>query len=116
MAKLVDVLEQTVMPAIDGREVHRIGNKLYVLLDEDRRIEISLATAGYAGNFEVLFLNLVSKTNGDLNRNGIKFKDLLGTGKMVSEDSRGGYAWWHATKDDLETIRRAVTEYIELWT
>ena len=63
MAKLVEVLEQTVMPAIDGREVHRIGNKLYVRLDDDRRVEISLTTAGYAGNYEVILLKVVSKTN-----------------------------------------------------
>ena len=115
MPKLVNVLEQMVMPALDSREVHQIGNKLYVPLDEDRRIEISLTTAGYAGNYEVILLKVVSKTAGELNCNGLKFRDLLGVGKMVSEDYKGGYALWRATKADLETIRQAVSEYIELW-
>ena len=110
MAKMIDVLRETVSPAIEGRVTREIGNSLYVILDEDRRIGISFETAGVSGNYEVLLLKLTSKARGELHRQGVKFKDLLGVGKLVSDDYKGGYSWRGANKEDLRKVRMTVSE------
>ena len=113
--KLIDVLAATVEPALFGRTTKEIGDVLYVVLDAERRISVRLTTAGYAGNYEVLLLILTSKTAGEINRLGLSFKSLLGTGKMVTEDYRGGYTWRGVSENDIGKLRKAVSDYIEMW-
>ena len=117
MAKMIEVLRQTVSPAIVrcGFDMQEIGNKIYVKLDETRRVEMCFDTAGYQGNYEVLFFKLTDKNKGELHRQGVKFKDLLGAGKMVSDDFNGGYKWLRATETDIEKVRNVVVDYIEMW-
>jgi hypothetical protein len=113
--KLIDVLKETVAPALAGRNTTEIGNKLYVKLDDVRRIELSLETAGYADHYEIILMKLVSKTNGELDRCGLKFKNVIGAGKVVVSDYDGGYCWRSVTQHDLTVLRKAVSDYISMW-
>lgn len=113
--KLIDVLKETVAPALAGRNVMEIGSKLYVKLDDVRRIELSLETAGYADNYEIILMKLVSKTNGELNKCGLKFKNVIGAGKVVTSDYQRGYCWRSVTQHDLTVLRKAVFDYISMW-
>lgn len=113
--KLIDVLRNTVRPALAGRETKVIGSKIYVMLDDVRRIEITIKTAGSQGNYEIILMKLVSKTNGELDRQGLYFRDLIGVGKLVRDDCSGGYRWFRAETSDIEKICRSVADYIEMW-
>ena len=115
MAKLIDVTMETISPALDGYTTQEIGNSIVIKLDEDRRITIRLDTCGIHEEYAMVLCILTSKTHGELNRAGAKFKDLIGVGKNVSADYNGGYKWYGASASDFSKIRKFVRDYIETW-
>lgn len=116
MKRVIDVLRETVSPVLVGRDVKEIGNRLYVMLDDIRRVEISLTTAGYADNYERILMKLVSKNHGELDCQGLMLKDIIGVGKIVSNDYKnGGYRWCSVSRSDLDLIGKSVNDYIEMW-
>lgn len=115
MASITDLTLGLVSRAIPEFDRQTIGRKTIIKLDDCRRIEFYLDTCGYQGNYEVLIMILVSKTNGELERTGLKFKDIIGAGKMVTEDYRGGYAWRGASAKDIDTVCRQIKDYVAMW-
>lgn len=113
--KLVDILKNTISAALDGEEVREIGNKLIVVLDNDRRISISFETCGVHEQYAMLLFVTTSKTHGEINRHGVKFKDIIGVGKCVGDDYEGGYQWYNAIAADYKALQNAVSEYVNLW-
>lgn len=115
MARIADCLVKAVRPGVSGFDLQTIGNKAFIKLDDDRRVEFSLDTMGYSGNYELLLMKLISKTHGELERTGLKFKDLLGVGKMVTDGWDDGYRWRGVSPRDMLMIAQSIRDYIDLW-
>lgn len=122
---LIIYLRDCVSPALAGRDVTEIGNKLYVKLDGDRRVEIGLCESRIKNNYDAILLKLFSKIGGELHSRMVKFEELFANMQDLTHPNRiskhvwrdGGKCMWYGkpTRSDYIAMQNAVTEYIALW-
>lgn len=127
MNKLIDLL-WAVMPTI--KFDHKpIGNTVYVELDENRRVEVSFYNTHAVDTYDAIFLKLVSKTNGELDRKVVKFSDIFKCmqdlthpnkiGKHIWFDNyppTNGYGWYgKPTAEDIKAIKQTILDYCLMW-
>ena len=106
-------------PEFTGRAcVGAIGKNL--------RVHASFITMGIADHYEALLLKVVHTQNGELDRLGIRFQDVLGRKPVPGNpnfrngvvphiwNDRGHYEWYacHLSADDYAAIRREAEKFI----
>lgn len=101
-----------------------VGNSIYILLDNDRRIEVLFCTNGTHEKYEGLKLKLFSKTNGELHSKVVVFRDvfdcildLTHCNKIEKHiwRNRNEYSWYgKPTKEDIKALQKELINYIEV--
>lgn len=122
---LIIYLRDCVSPALAGRDVTEIGNKMYVTLDDDRRVEISLYESCAKNNYNALLFKLFSKTHGELHTRTVGFEEMFASMQDMTHPNklwkhvwrdRGKCMWYgKPTRSDYIAMQNVVTEYIALW-
>ena len=121
MAK-IDILKQVSSPAIGKYKSSIMGNSIYAILDNDRRIEIRFNDPIVKDQYDCIEFTLYSKTNGKLQFKRVSFSSIFhneydqrNLAKYIW-DSYGRCDWYgKPTIDDLNHITDTIKQYIDLW-
>ena len=121
----IEMLYDVMGEALDKYNPLDIGSTLYVKLDTERRIKICLYETWARDNYDAITLNVVNKNDGNIDNKTIKFSDLFKCMQDLTHPNKigkhiwynnGEYRWYgKPTQEDLDAIRKAVVNYIELW-
>lgn len=68
------------------------GRAVLGKLDDDLRVKISLVTTGVAEHYDALKIRIINRTEGDVDAQIVKFKELLGKGLAI--DNYGDGPTW----------------------
>ena len=102
------------------------GRSCFGTLGRDLRVRAQFVTSGYADHYDSLKITVLNRTDGPVDTQMLKFKDLLGKKPVPGNPNfRSGVAphiWndygkfeWYAyrpTDADYETIRQAAKQYL----
>lgn len=110
---------------IPGDELLLIGSTYFVLLDDDRRVSIDLHNTWCADELDSIFLKLISKKNGTLTQEVIKFVDVFDSMRDLTHPNKIAKHIWHSdgewkwygkpTPDDRAKLNSMVEDYVEMW-
>ena len=97
-------------------------------LDGDLRVRADFITMGIADQYEALRLTVLNRTEGVIDRNVLRFKDIIGTKPVSNPNFRNGISpciWdnygkaeWYVyqpTPADFETLRQAADDYLDVF-
>jgi hypothetical protein len=78
---------------------HAIENGKYivVLLDDDRRVKLSISTTRCADVYNAIELSLINKNNGVIDKTLAEFREILGNKCYIWQHGNSGgynYEWW----------------------
>lgn len=110
---------------IPDDELLLIGSTYFVLLDDDRRVSIDLHNTWCADQMDSIFLKLISKKNGTLTQEVIKFVDVFDSMQDLTHPNKIGKHIWNSngqwkwygkpTPDDRAKLNSMVEDYVEMW-
>lgn len=101
-----------------------IGSKVYIKLDDNRRIELSFYNTFSADSYDSIKLVLFHKENGQLHSQIVKFKDIFYCMQDLTHPNKiskhiwynKGYSWYgKPTKEDVKVMNEVLINYIEMW-
>ncbi len=70
------------------------GKSILGKLDRDLRVKISLVTTGIAEHYDALKVHIINRTEGEVDIQLVKFRDILSNGKyIVIVEGRDGPTW-----------------------
>lgn len=116
----------------DGRTIdspYCSGQSCYGTLDKDLRVRIQFISTHISGQYDALKLTVLNRINGPVDTQVITLKDLLGKKTIPSNpnfregvaphiwDNYGKLEWYayRPTDADYETIRQAVSRYLDVF-
>lgn len=71
-----------------------VGKAILGSLDKDIRFKISFVTTGIAGHYDALKIRVIKRTEGEVDGQIFKFKDILSNGRnLVIDEDRDGPTW-----------------------
>ena len=122
--KLIDLLLDVMPKELLKEDTTDVGDKIYLILDADRRIEIQFDETKVHEHYDAILLRLVHKANGELHRNFVEFRKLFDT--MLDEFRDDKYiclnytktdCGWNGfpTEEDKLRIRDTISRYYYLW-
>ncbi len=96
-------------------------------LDGELRVRAEFATTGMADHYSALRLTVMNRTEGVVDRNILRFKDILGMKQVPGNpnfrggvsphiwDDHGKAAWYayHPSGADYQAMRRAAGQYLD---
>ena len=92
------------------------GRTILGKLDKDLRVKISLVTTGIAEHYDALKICIINRTDGDVDAQIVKFKELLGKGLAI--DNYGdGPAWGlqQPTQSDYTKLNQFLYSYLSYY-
>lgn len=123
---LGDVLYDIVQNKPENTKI--ISDILYIPLDSDRRILLSLTSKKNNEDFDTLKMEVYSKTRGKIHENEYNFKNLkhtimLQTGRItfnihIQKDRKSlKYRWcgYDPTEKQIQEINEKINNFVELW-
>ena len=103
-----------------------VGRNCLITIDKDIKAKLEFVTLGYADHYEALKIKILNRTEGVLDSEVIRFKDLLGRKKINHPNFKEGlvpHIWeyngqieWYAykpTSSDYNAFNREIKEYIK---
>lgn len=122
---MINILYNVFEEILDDYPTKEIGNKIYIKLDDNRRVELSFYNTWSADTYDSIRLELFHKENGKLHCQIIKFKDIFRCIQDLTHPNKIGkhiwynnnkYRWYgKPTKEDIETMNIVLINYIETW-
>ena len=122
---MIKILDEIFADVLDDYGTKYVGNKIYIKLDDNRRIELSFYNTHAVDTYNSISLRLVHKINGSMHGQTIEFKDIFYSIQDLSHPNKigkhiwynkGAYNWYgKPTKEDIEALQEVVTNYIEVW-
>ncbi len=93
-----------------------VGRTILGRLDEDLRVKISLVTTGIADHYNALQIHIINRTGGNVDTQIVKFRELLGKGFAIDDDSDGpGWGQWQPTQSDYIKVNQFLYNYISYY-
>ena len=94
------------------------GKAILGSLDKDLRFKISFVTTGIAGHYDALKIRVINRTEGEVDGQIFKFKDILSNGRnlVIDEDSTGPS--WGVNKpllSDYAKISQCLHNYLSYY-
>ena len=80
-----------------GFHTTEIGKYIVVLLDDDRRVKLSINTTHCADVYNAIELSLISKTDGVIDKTLAEFGEIFGNKCYIWQHGNGDghiYEWW----------------------
>ena len=109
-------------------EVQYIGRACYGKLNNNIRAKIEFVTCGVLDHYEGIRITLINKNDGEIDRNTLLFKDVLGHKQVSNPNFKNGivpYLWnyggtaeWYVYKptgEDYRKLTETVNAYIGLF-
>lgn len=122
---MIKIIDNVFADTFKKHSVKRIGNKAYIVLDDDRRIELSFCDMAVKSNFNSMKMELFHKANGKLHSEIVRFADIFSRIEDLTHPNKlikyvwyynGKYAWYgKPTKEDIEKMNKVLNDYIDLW-
>ncbi|WP_304431786.1 hypothetical protein [Acutalibacter muris] len=70
------------------------GKSILGKLDRDLRVKISFVTTGIAEHYDALKIHIINRTEGEVDTQLVKFRDILSHGRnIVIDEDRDGPTW-----------------------
>lgn len=94
------------------------GRAILGKLDEDLRVKISLVTTGIAEHYDALKIKIINRTEGEVDAQIVKFKDVLSKGKnlAIAEDFDGPSWGLHKPlQSDYAKINQFLRNYLSYY-
>jgi len=105
-----------------------IGRACYGRVSDNIRAKLQFVTMGHHEHYEALQMTLINNTEGNIDTNTIRFRDIWGAKPVNNPNFREGvspHIWkdgkdyeWYAyqpTPADYETLADSVDEYLEMF-
>lgn len=122
---MIKILDNIFADVLDDYATKYIGNKIYIKLDDNRRIELSFYNMHSVDNFNSISLKLVHKVNGAIHGQTVEFRDIFDSIADLSHPNKIGKHVWHTnntyrwygkpTIEDIESLQDVVINYIKIW-
>ncbi len=97
-------------------EINYVGRVCYGKLNNNIRAKIAFVTCGFTDHYEGIRITLINKNEGEIDRNTLLFKDVLGHKKVSNPNFKNGidpYLWnyggaveWYVYKPTGEDYRK----------
>lgn len=107
------------------KDITFVGRSCLGTIDKDIKAKLEFVTLGYADHYEALKIKILNRTEGVVDSEVIKFKDLLGRKSINHPNFKEGivpHVWeyngkieWYAykpTTSDYSAFNREIKEYI----
>lgn len=95
-----------------------IGKTMMAKLDDDLRVKISFVTCGTHEKYEALQVRIINRTDGEVDSQRFKFRDLLSRGRTLAIEDNGSGPTWGLQKpvqSDYTKIIAALHNYIAMY-
>lgn len=95
-----------------------MGKTMIAKLDENLRIKISFAECGVHDKYEALQVRIINRTEGEVDAQIFKFRDLLSRGRTLAIEDFGDGPTWGLQKplqSDYTKIIAALHNYIAMY-
>lgn len=122
---MIKVIDNVFADTFKDYSVKRIGKKVYIALDNDRRVELSFYDVAVKDNYSSMRLELYHKANGKLHSEIVRFSDIFSCMEDLTHPNKlrkyvwynGGKYFWYGkpTKEDIEKLNKVLRDYIDLW-
>lgn len=92
------------------------GRAVLGKLDDDLRVKISLVTTGIAEHYDALKIRIINRTEGDVDTQIVRFKELLGKGLAI--DNYGDGPTWglrQPTQSDYTKLNQFLYSYLSFY-
>ena len=119
-----EMLIEVLGGAIDKYKPIAIGDVLYIKLNKERRVKITLYNTWSSDNYDAVKIGVINKNDGEIDKRIVKFSELFKCMQDLTHPNKigkhiwysgGKYEWYgKPTKEDLKAIRETVVNYIEL--
>lgn len=120
---MINILDNIYGGLVDY-DMEYIGNKIYIKLDGNRRIELSFYNTFSVDNYDSIKLVLIHKHNGQLHSQLVKFSDIFECMQDLKHPNKigkhiwhnNGYSWYgKPTKEDVNAMKQVLIDYVDLW-
>ena len=116
---MIKVMEKLFKNTLFSMCRKNIGDKIFIILDEDRRIELSLIQNKATSYFDNISMVLCSKKTGMLHTHIVNLKDIPGFSKdkRLIFDKKEGFLWSCGlpTEEEYLRVNQVLEDYIKLW-
>lgn len=122
---MINILYDVFGDVLENYQTKEIGKKIYIELDDNRRVELSFYNTWSADSYDSIKLLLFHKENGKLHCQIVKFEDIFSCMQDLTHINRigkhiwynrGKYSWYgKPTKEDVEAMKEVLINYIEMW-
>lgn len=101
---------------IADQDLLLMGDKYYIVVDSNRRIEISLYSTWAKGEYDAIQLRLLDKFKGEIHNGIFTFGSIFSKGTHI-ERYEGGYNWsyYKPNSNDITKINQLIDNYVDMW-
>lgn len=121
---MIKILNEIFNQTLKNYNTKNIGNKVYINLDSNRRIELSFYNTFSADRYDSIKLVLFHKENGQLHCQVVKFENIFSCIQDMTHPNKIGKHIWHnecyewygrPTTQDIKALNEVLVNYIETW-
>lgn len=94
------------------------GKAILGSLDKELRIKIGFVTTGIAGHYDALKIRVINRTEGEVDGQIFKFKEILSNGKNLAIDEDSSGPSWGFNKplpSDYAKINQCLHNYLSYY-